>query len=146
MNPIASEIQFRGYRVLNARYSVNNAKIEKGQKIKLEPSFMRQIQSKGNDLYSLTLGVEVGSESDDGSLPFFAKVEMEGLFRVPESDNVNTIMEVNGTAILFPYLRSTLTMLTSVANITPVILPTINLARMFDESQKKETDKEPEGE
>lgn len=88
----------------------------------------------------LLLGVQIGDIDGDTSLPFYINVEIEGDFALSENDQADILMKQNAVAILFPYLRSTLTMLTTVANINPIILPTINLAKMFESEQTQESD------
>ena len=47
------------------------------------------------------------------------------------------MLEVNGTAILFPYLRSIITTITSSMGIQPIILPTMNIVKMIKEKKNK---------
>lgn len=46
------------------------------------------------------------------------------------------MLEINGTAILFPYLRSFITTLTSNAGIPPLVLPTLNIQKIIEEKNK----------
>jgi preprotein translocase subunit SecB len=45
--------------------------------------------------------------------------------------------KVNGVAILFPYLRSLISDMTSKGSETPIILPTINVAAMLKDVENK---------
>jgi len=53
-----------------------------------------------------------------------------------ESD-VKSLLAGNGLAILFPYVRSTITNLTSAVNIPPLIIPTINILKYVKEKFEK---------
>ena len=50
--------------------------------------------------------------------------EIEGCKSVDKAIN---FCKLNGTAIMFPYIRSAITDLTKISNIEPLILPAINI-------------------
>lgn len=63
----------------------------------------------------------------------FANITAEGYFRLdgkPSFEDVAPYFYANSIAILFPYLRAFVTVLTSVGNIKPLILPTLNLGSL----------------
>ena len=143
MNIVKSTLQFKGYRVIQARYSVNGFQSEGGDVAELKQSYTQDVRALGDNTYSLTLGVEIGTLGAEGPLPFYATVELEGRFVLSNIENADELMKRNATSILFPYLRSTLSALTTIANINPVFLPTINLAQMFEDEEKREMEEEP---
>ena len=44
---------------------------------------------------------------------------------------IGALFKENGVAILFPYLRSELTLLTTQPGFQPIVLPAVNIAKMF---------------
>jgi len=82
-------------------------------------------------LFILTLIVEAKyGEKDEHS---FATITAEGLFKFQEETKIEDLPDFfypNSIAILFPYLRAFITVLTSVGNIKPLILPTLNLSSL----------------
>lgn len=135
MNVELSSIEFRGYIVTKAIYSASEEISEPGKEFELNPSFSRVITHHENGRYSLKLGVKL--VDDANRLPFSIDVEIQGFFVLKGfEDKEDKIMRINATAILFPYLRSTLSMLTSLMNVNPVVLPTINLVKMFENDEK----------
>ena len=48
-----------------------------------------------------------------------------------EHESKRQIIIDNSTSVLFPYLRTTLSNLTLNANITPYVLPLVNINRLF---------------
>ena len=50
-----------------------------------------------------------------------------------------TILKKNTVAILFPYVRSALTLLTAQPGMEPVVLPALNINALIDELEQKET-------
>ena len=71
-------------------------------------------------------------------MPFTAFVSLTGSFFVPEKEQARELMEVNGTAILFPYLRAVMSQLTAAANIPQVILPTVNLVQLLNKRKSEQ--------
>ena len=136
MNIEESILQFTGYQVIKAEYSVNDIETNAGDKYVIKPIYDRMIRKLGNNEYALFLEVRVGD--GDEPFPFRADVGIVGKFRYSSVDHDETLLKKNAVAILFPYLRSTLTMLTSLANVNPIILPTINLVKMFEDNEANE--------
>lgn len=134
MKMIQSAVEFHGYKVLKTSFSRSGLSLESGVEINLNPSFSRIITQRDKENYSLVLGVKIGS-SEGQEMPLYAEVILEGDFVLRNIEDVDTIMKVNAVAIMFPYLRATLSMLTMLMNIDPVVLPTVNLAQMFEEEQ-----------
>nr|WP_275086785.1 protein-export chaperone SecB [Staphylococcus delphini] len=66
------------------------------------------------------------------------KVKALGIFEFPNIENnqgydLDEILKVNGTAILFPYIRTLISSLTSFDDSTEhVLLPAINVKSMFE--------------
>lgn len=58
-----------------------------------------------------------------------------GEFAVDDFESNEILIYKNSLAILFPYLRSELTILTTHPNMNPIILPPININAFFDMTQ-----------
>lgn len=81
---------------------------------------------------NVTLEVEF-AEEENPVLPFYVGAKIRGFFEIEEAeelpdDTVDRYYYQNATAILFPYLRSLITDITSRSDHDPIILPPINLA------------------
>ncbi|MCT6514739.1 protein-export chaperone SecB [Bacillus subtilis] len=131
-------ITFNGFKLDHMSYRRSQ---ENGQdQMNLSPKFMIfKIQSEEDaSNFNIVLGVKVGGE--ESALPFEAEVIVKGFFTFNsdesidyEIDDLQKFTLVNGSAILFPYLRSILTDITSKSNHNPVILPTINFTKFIKE-------------
>ena len=80
------------------------------------------------------LGAKIFENSTENNYPFEISVEILGFF---ESDNDDINSEgflPNALAILYPYLRSTITNITANANVQPLILPTMNILSYLKDS------------
>lgn len=65
-------------------------------------------------------------------------ISLKGVFAVTgENEDVNRILLTrNSCAIMFPYLRSQITLLTSQPNFEPIVLPVININSLLDDIEK----------
>ena len=63
------------------------------------------------------------------------EIQMSGFFEIAESDPQKDILiKENAVAILFPYLRAELTLLTAQPGVTPVVIPPINIKKLLESS------------
>jgi len=122
-----SQLQFRGYKVTELHFEPKKMQIE-NTTIHYSPMFERNIRKVKDNEHLLQLTVVVGTEDD---MPFLARVGIEGVFVFEDIENQLEMMKTNATAILFPYLRASLTQLTVLANIPPLVIPTYNIIEMF---------------
>ena len=70
-----------------------------------------------------------------------ADISIMGYFEINpevEQEEIEHYLVQNGTAILFPYLRTTISFITSLDNENAIVIPTINTMGLFEE----ETDDE----
>lgn len=86
--------------------------------------------------FYLELGVNI---QDKDKTDFEVDCVLLGIFNVdldvpPEIKE--TLLKKNTTAILFPYMRSQVTLLTSQPNMEPIIIPTINVNKLIDSIEK----------
>lgn len=137
-NKAHSSLQFLGYEVSELSFNIKSTydNIDDDEKISYVPRFERSIKKKSESAYDLHLSVSVGDAQS--RLPFTAIVKLIGKFELVDIENPIEVMSINATAILFPYLRATLSQLTTLANITTLTLPTFNITKMFEEEVRNE--------
>ena len=129
MKPV---IEFRNYKITKINYrSADNIS-------ELDPF-------KENDR-KISLSVGLTEEKDNARLIVattiideenlrVAEIEVTGYFDInPEvsEEDIEGYLVQNGTAILFPYMRATVSFITSLDNEKAVILPTINTTNFND--------------
>lgn len=124
-------LQFKRFKVLEMVYRDS---FKGGFPDTLSPEFGVQIGlNESNSRQSMVnLSVEIGEETDDSYL----KVTIAGIFEFDSDSDVDDDViyqyyEINGTAILFPYLRSIVSDLSSKGEESPIILPTINITELL---------------
>ena len=112
----------------------------------LSVSFLtRGEYSEQGKAYHLWVKVDVGEGESSQSSDTFLSVSCVGKFIF---DNVNSLYEipeffyVNCIALLFPYVRAYISLITTQANTKGVILPTLNLSSLGEELKRNTTEVE----
>ena len=105
------------------RFNTEAMKIEKDAEV----SFSKQLNQMEKSLYKVTVSVGINSNSVCNM-----NITMSGFFRLEEDSTLGKrLLQTNAVAILFPYVRSQLTLLTSQPGFDPVILPVMNINALF---------------
>lgn len=111
----------------------------KGFKNTKELKFRLQVQigSDQNSGYKVTLVLN-GTKQDEYDIV----ISLSGFFQVEgqersEDKTVQDLMNKNAVAILMPYLRSELTLLTAQPDTDSVVLPPFNINKMFENGNIK---------
>lgn len=124
-------IQFIGYRVTDISYKCNAAfQLPQGE-ISYKFNFNKNnIKISPNEIQeNVRVNVFYSEDEDIDTAPYRLTVEIAGRFSC-ESE-WQSQWETNAIAIMFPYLRSIVSIITSNSGREPIILPTINLVSLF---------------
>ena len=127
-------LTLENYIVKTMNFSINeNFQFNQNTTISINPEFKRQIRKIDNDTVTVNLGFCIINEKND--MPFSMEIDIEGLFHLEnwEQPDQLPIITSNAIAILFPYLRSIVSMITANANISPYVLPVMNINALFDD-------------
>ena len=128
-----SKMQFKGYDVNKLFFE--QVKGFGGSKYNVNPQFFKKILKLAENQYDITLGCRVISTEEE-PFSFNIEVVLTGHFIVDNmSEEENYLINENAVAILFPYIRSTLSMLTLNANKNSLVLPTLNIVNLFKENK-----------
>ena len=132
---VKSALQFVGYDVTRLQFEKNSLFVGAGE-VQITPKFKKEVSELGENSINVTLGVLI-ENTESSPTPFNLCVELTGHFNAQFSGEESLpfreqLINQNTVAILFPFLRSTVASLTLAANISPVILPIINLAGAFE--------------
>ena len=131
MLTIKAKLQFMGYRVDKMMFGLKPEFTSWPDKIALSPSFKRTIRQLDENKHEVSITVEL--KQDD--LPFDAELSLTGGFIYEGSDSPEKMLRINAVSILYPYVRCALSMLTNLAGIPPVIIPTINFAKALEDAE-----------
>ena len=117
-------IEFEAYRIINIDYKVYDD--------------LKDLEEFAEDMSALSAWVGIDEEeehaqiklktvvSDEDNLRSIT-VEVAGAFKINDKKDVKSRLTSNGTAILLPYLRSIVSMVSSFDNKNAILLPTLRL-------------------
>lgn len=137
---IESFLIFDEYYISNMEFKRNyEFNLDENSEVDLEFDINANAQlSEGKDKAVLAITSKIfEKEFKEGKAPFYLDITINGHFR-SEGDVDIEGFQLNGMAILLPYLRSIITSFTSQSGIAPVILPPINVYKAFDEKNRNE--------
>ena len=86
-------------------------------------------ENKKDNIFKVTLSVE-GNKKDEYNF----KVQISGFFSVHNEDSTinEALIKQNSVAILMPYVRSEISLLTAQPDTECVVLPPFNIAKMME--------------
>ncbi len=134
---IKSNLRFINYVVNEIRFKYNDQ--FKMESVKIDFNVKKNIAyNEQNNSAVVTLDVNVFDHCVENNYPFSFYVRVSGFFEVTnlESKDEKMLIEANAIAILFPYVRSLISSFTVNANVSPLILPPINVLKLFQKEQK----------
>ena len=92
------------------------------------------------DEHDIVVHLNVLGEKED---EYKFQVSASGYFTLGSVDCKDLIMRQNAVAIIFPYIRSHISLLTAQPEVTPVVLPPFNIAQMVEDAMKVESKELP---
>lgn len=126
-------LSLKNYVVKTMMFSLNESfNFNSTATISLSPEFTRNITKIDNDNVAVNLIFRIDNKK--GDMPFSMEVNIEGMFYLEnwEQPDLCPLIRSNSVAILFPYLRTLVSMITANANIAPYVLPVMNISAMFE--------------
>jgi preprotein translocase subunit SecB len=141
MQVIKSSLSFDGYAVDEISFKINHSfNANNGKEICLNPVLSKEVleNRKNQSKYIVKLSFEISHKTTSDS-PFELKVALSGHFTLGGEEKNKALIQENAVAILFPYLRSIISIVTLNANISPLLLPAMNVAEMLKNSEKTDS-------
>lgn len=130
-------LNFNGYRINYSNYSRNENFSSQNPNLQLNQNLNVEM-SHDESSAEIRLIVSIGS-LDKGNQPFKIITSLSGFFTYESDEDENETgieetLKVNGTAILYPYLRNIISTLTNMSGEFPGYnMPTINVYAMLKE-------------
>lgn len=136
-----SVLTFQEYKIESVDFKLNPKYQPDGKRIKIKFDLDHDICVKKEEKLSIgviRLVIHIFNGALENNLPFELEVSIVGIFTSSELDDTkfNKMLEVNGTAILFPFLRSTVADITKTANINNLLLPLINVHKFLEQNEQ----------
>ena len=124
-----SEFQFDGYKVTKSLFELENVSDSNVELIiNIKPS---GVLDKENSNFFLKLSTFISDKSKSLNI----EVETVGFFTysIENNDDLEKFLYMNAPAILFPYIRSYISTLSTLSGLSPIVLHTLNLTSLKDE-------------
>lgn len=131
---IKSKLSFLGYNVKEVVFKVNDKFKNDGKPIDIQFSLTHETIIKEKRM-NIELNLEVFNNMEENNYPFTMKVTTLGKFAI-QGENIENF-EINGIAILYPYLRAIVSTYTANSNIPTLILPPINVSTYINKYKNK---------
>lgn len=133
-----ANLKFRDYIVNSIEFKNNFSFVD--SPVEIDFDINSEVNFISENEFFLGLEVELFREAEKNNYPFNFKVEMIGSFEIEcdDTDQKKILSEQNSVAILFPYVRALVSTYTSVSNVSPVILPPINVIKYLQNKKLKE--------
>ena len=123
------KFEFKGITAEELSFKLNRVKLNPEEKLDIKPQFSRQVRKvTGNEMLNfIALSVKIQSTEAEPK-PCDINVTLVGVFEVTDVKNENEERNfvIEGTKLIYPYLRSAVTSLTANAYIAPLNLPVIS--------------------
>lgn len=130
-----SVLSFQGYIVNEIIFKRNENFVEVEEGVQVDLQITPKIRTN-NEKMQINLIVNVFEEAEKNNYPFEIKVDLTGDF-VASGDEPAKFVG-NAIAILYPYIRAIVSSYTANANVTALILPTINVNKLIEDQEKKD--------
>ncbi|MBR7186062.1 MAG: protein-export chaperone SecB [Clostridia bacterium] len=131
----------RGLTADELSFKVNPMKVAPDTKFEIKPFFSRRIQTaKENPKINVVILECKIETSEEAPKPFNMVVRLVGVFEVNNMETAEDrrIFALNATETMYPYLRATVSSLTTASFIAPLNLPVISGATLFPEDRSAE--------
>lgn len=130
-----SSLRFKGYLSDNIYFAMNSEFNRSEDDLELDLEFNYDLNMEYEEKRAiLNLECTVFDNCEENNYPFTIDVSLLGFFEFDgdlKEEDVHKMIEINGSAILFPYLRSIISNITASAGIQPLIIPTMNISKLI---------------
>lgn len=112
-----------------------------GQKFQLKPNFTRNIGKINDSTYFCELKLLI-QQTEDNPFPMNIEVNLKGIFvirEITDEEEVKTFLQYDAVDMLYPYIRSIVSSVTSSALIQPILLPFIRARDLFKKNNQEES-------
>lgn len=144
---VVSKFNFINYKITKLNY-IDNTEFCDENSVEIEFDITTKIGiSEDNKNAKIELSLIIFDEPEKNNYPFSIEIVMEGYFMMESNyeekvskNELYRYCKINGTATLFPYLRAAVSDITRICNVTPLVLPLINIYNLVDRSKVKKRD------
>ena len=130
--PVPASLSLINFYFEKCSYERRSDPIPDNGRINYSFNFDRSITKIDDSVWKVSLQSNVSTNNNEVEM----HIRVVGVFTVNADDNKlkSSLISKNTVAILFPYLRSQITLITAQSGLPPVVLPLLNVAGMFQDA------------
>lgn len=135
-------IEFKGYRILEVNYrflgneNLNKETLSENSEISNDFQFgLNESFTEGQVIINVNVTDKINSRKISASVEGQFKINKDELDG--DEERIKEILSLNGTSILFPYVRSILSMITSLDSPNAIVIPTVNVFEALNQEDEK---------
>ena len=137
MEKLESVLRFDKYIVDEVVFKTNPEFNPTDDKLKINFSIKKDVKHKDNGQVVVSLQVNIFEKANEKNYPFEMMVQLRGFFTMSDP-TIN--LDSNAIAILYPYIRSIVSVYTSSINVPPLILPVINVNALIEQLENEKSE------
>lgn len=130
-----ADIQFERVALVELDFKLNKKFVPPKDGIPVDISF-RARKSFSTDKKHLSVELSVILFKQNKKSPIRMKAVVEGIFSGGDYERLKKFSKINAPALLFPFVREIISNATMRANLSPLLLPPINLAAKLTANKK----------
>lgn len=115
-------IIFQGYRIIEYVFKINKHQEKNDFKLSVQPNIFNEDDHKYGEI---TVKLVKVNDEVNIKMSIIGRFEINRKWELDE-DRIEEFLVHNGTAIVYPYMRAAVSMLTSLDSEKAVLLPTLN--------------------
>lgn len=136
MEKYESILKFEKYIVNEVLFKANNNYKQTEDKISFDVKIEKKTEIIEKTKMNIDLKVSIFKSEEVENYPCEMTIDLTGYFSVKSEEPKK--LERNAIAILYPYVRAIVSTYTANANITPLILPAINVNKLIEAQNNEE--------
>ncbi len=128
---------FSNIEIITNEVKMTNHQMPAGE-YELIPTFSRKIGRLAGNKCFTELSVAI-TNTEEHPFPIDLYVRMTAVFSIDNipSEDVDNFLEIDGVAILYPYLRSLISSVAASALMPPLVLPVLDMELLFEDKDSE---------
>ncbi|MDL2260772.1 protein-export chaperone SecB [Methanimicrococcus sp. OttesenSCG-928-J09] len=138
-NIVSTSLLFRSHGVKKIEFEVippQTFEDEKDAEIALDVNFSKGIRTLTENDFLASLAVQIKGINHKEQVALNLNVCIDGYFTAESTKDLEMYTNVNAITILFPYLRTVVSSITSISNYGEIILPAMNIINWFEKEKE----------
>ena len=134
-------IKFKNLQITDLSLKIGSFDKKVTEKFETKFSFNSAFTSKNDKIFAIVYNLELNNQDSKFNLKIKATSHFETEEAITLEFRSSSFVKINAPAISFPYLRAFVANFTLNSGFEPIMLPTFNFVQMFQDLEKKKSEK-----